>query len=51
MSSTMDTETQRIVESIKPLEGDVVHIKTVQETQPVEEYGKHFLNSGERCIA
>ncbi|KAL1871780.1 hypothetical protein Plec18167_006930 [Paecilomyces lecythidis] len=39
----MDTETQRILEGVKPLEGEVVHIKTVQETRPVEEYGDAYV--------
>lgn len=32
---------QDILESVQPLAGEVTPIRTVQETQPVEEYGAY----------
>lgn len=40
MASAMDTDVLKVLEGIQPLKGQVVHIKTVQETRPNEEYGK-----------
>lgn len=42
-ASAMDTDTLQMLESIQPLKGDVVHIKTVQETRPNEEYGEYLF--------
>lgn len=32
-------DAQEIIRGVQPLVGEVTPIKTVQETQPVEEYG------------
>ncbi|KAJ9205412.1 hypothetical protein DTO164E3_1390 [Paecilomyces variotii] len=39
----MDTDVLKVLEGIQPLKGQVVHIKTVQETRPNEEYGDAYV--------
>jgi hypothetical protein len=46
-ASAMDTNTLQILENIQPLKGEVVHIKTVQETRPNEEYGGYLSSSAD----
>lgn len=35
-------DVQKIIEDVQPLAGRVMPVKTVQETQPDEDFGKQF---------